>query len=72
MAVAPEHRGLGLGECLVLSACQRACNACYDRVTLLVARSNDRAGRLYARLGFESAATFLYADRTGKAEGQSA
>jgi ribosomal protein S18 acetylase RimI-like enzyme len=72
MAVAPEHRGLGLGECLVLSACQRACNARYDRVTLLVARSNDRAGRLYARLGFESAATFLYADRTGKVEGQSA
>jgi len=72
MAVAPEHRGRGLGERLVLSACQRACNARYDRVTLLVARSNDRAWRLYARLGFESAAAFLYADRTGKAEGQSA
>jgi ribosomal protein S18 acetylase RimI-like enzyme len=63
MAVATEYRGRGLGERLVLSVCQQACNARYDRITLLVAESNDRASRLYARLGFEPAAAFLFADR---------
>lgn len=67
MAVAVEHRKQGLGDRLVRSVCERAREARYDRVTLLVAESNDPARRLYRRLGFESAARFLFAERDARA-----
>jgi ribosomal protein S18 acetylase RimI-like enzyme len=63
MAVAVGHRGRGLGEWLVRVACERAREARYEQMTLLVAQSNQRARRLYDRLGFEPVAGFLFADR---------
>jgi ribosomal protein S18 acetylase RimI-like enzyme len=66
LAVAPAHRGTGLGARLVQLACSRAREAGFTRVTLLVAESNLVARRLYDRLGFESVDEFVFAyrDRT--------
>jgi ribosomal protein S18 acetylase RimI-like enzyme len=63
VAVAPTHRRQGLGEALVRLACDRARRAGHDQMTLLVDESNGPARRLYARLGFEPAARFLFAYR---------
>ncbi len=64
MSVAAGQRRRGVGSSLVILACERAREARYEEMTLLVAESNDRARRLYDRLGFEPVAKFLYADRT--------
>jgi ribosomal protein S18 acetylase RimI-like enzyme len=63
MAVAPGHRRRGVGDWMVQVACERARQARYEAVTLLVAESNQRARRLYDRNGFEPRADFLFADR---------
>ena len=63
MAIDPGHRCRGLGRWLVGAACQRAGAARYVEMTLLVAQSNDRARRVYDRLGFEPVTDFVFADR---------
>ena len=63
MAVAPDHRGRGVGRHLVHLACERAGSGGFDRLTLLVAQSNDGARRLYERSGFEAVGEFLFADK---------
>ncbi len=65
MAVAAGHRRRGVGERMVRVVCERAGQARYEYVTLLVAESNERARRLYDRMGFEPSAGFLFADRQG-------
>ncbi len=51
IALLPERRGLGLGGTL-LSALIAEAQAAGASVTLSVRRDNERARRLYARLGF--------------------
>lgn len=63
MAVDSEHRRRGIGEWMVRVANERARQAGYQKMTLLVSESNDRARRLYDRLGFQQSAEFLFADR---------
>jgi ribosomal protein S18 acetylase RimI-like enzyme len=65
MAVGTAHRRRGVGEWMVRVACERARQARYEYVTLLVAESNQRARRLYDRLGFGPSAEFVFADRPG-------
>jgi ribosomal protein S18 acetylase RimI-like enzyme len=63
MAVSPRHQRRGLGEWMVRTVCVRARQARYEAATLLVAESNQRARRLYDRLGFGACEEFLFADR---------
>jgi len=51
LAVAPEHRG-GTGTALLLTCLWRYRDAGFDRVSLAVTLDNERAYRLYSRLGF--------------------
>lgn len=52
MWVAPQARGGGLGAELVLAVIDWARAAGHDRLSLWVAEGNQRAERLYLRLGF--------------------
>ncbi|QFU90437.1 GNAT family N-acetyltransferase [Amycolatopsis sp. YIM 10] len=47
-----EHRARGIGTSLVRAAEQWLTEKGYDRVALAVETTNDRAARLYARLGY--------------------
>ena len=51
LAIAPEHRG-GAGTALLLSCLWRYREAGFERVSLAVTLDNERAYRLYTRLGF--------------------
>ena len=51
MLLAPEHRGRGLGERLLL-ATLAACKGRWERVELNVYSHNQRAHKLYLRCGF--------------------
>jgi len=53
IAVAPEQRGRGLGELLVLAALDAAVGVGSDAVHLEYRVGNDAAAKLYAKLGFE-------------------
>jgi ribosomal protein S18 acetylase RimI-like enzyme len=53
MWVAPEARGMGLGEALIHAVIGWARAAGYERLLLEVADENRPAIALYARLGFE-------------------
>ncbi|HEY7789424.1 MAG TPA: GNAT family N-acetyltransferase [Vicinamibacterales bacterium] len=63
VAVEPDLARSGIGRRLVQAACGAARVAAYEQVTLVVADDNDPARRLYDRLGFEEAASFLFASR---------
>jgi ribosomal protein S18 acetylase RimI-like enzyme len=63
LAVDPSYRRRGLARALVEEASRRAGAAGCWRVTLLVAEDNVPARDLYAALGFEPVASFLYATR---------
>ena len=63
LAVDPAYRRRGLARALVEEASRRASAAGCWRVTLLVADDNTAARDLYASLGFEPVAHFLYATR---------
>ena len=63
LAVDPAYRRRGLARALVEDASRRAGAAGCWRVTLLVADDNTAARDLYASLGFEPVAHFLYATR---------
>lgn len=52
LAVAPEARGQGIGEALVMACVQRARAACAPAVVLWSQPSMPAAHRLYERLGF--------------------
>ena len=56
LAVAPEHRGRGLGRELVDSLCQRAAELfnCSEN-SLFVSKTNVPAIRCYSKLGFQEA-----------------
>jgi len=56
LAVAPEHRGRGLGRELVRSLCQMA-NELFDcsENSLFVSKTNSAALRCYTELGFREA-----------------
>jgi ribosomal protein S18 acetylase RimI-like enzyme len=64
LAVDPSYRRKGLAAALVDEASRRAAAAGCWRVTLLVAENNQPARHMYARLGFEPTATFVYATRS--------
>jgi ribosomal protein S18 acetylase RimI-like enzyme len=63
LAVDPAYRRRGLARALVDDASRRASEAGCWRVTLLVADDNGAARDLYASMGFEPVAHFLYATR---------
>ena len=52
LAVAPTHRGKGLGTALITILSQIAHYAGYGGVEIYVMRENERALALYRRLGF--------------------
>lgn len=53
LAVAPQRRGGGIGAALVQALCARGSMALgVDEFSLFVLPGNERARRLYARLGF--------------------
>lgn len=57
LGVTPEHRGHGLGECLLLAALAGFRSAGMRRAFLEVTAQNEGAIRLYRRLGFVRART---------------
>ena len=61
LAVDPEARRRGLGRTLMRSAMSRAAAIGYTRMTLLVAKANTPAARLYDQLGFRDYAAFVVA-----------
>lgn len=52
LAVAPQHRGRGIGTALARAAFERLAGWGVEQVTLTVVDGNDDAARLYRRLGF--------------------
>jgi ribosomal-protein-alanine N-acetyltransferase len=52
IAVAPAYRGLGYGKLITLALMQYASNLGVSYLTLEVRKSNEKAKRLYASLGF--------------------
>ena len=64
LAVLPQFRGMGIGGKLLASARDRAFDAGFDKVGLLVDFTNPRAEKLYASLGFRrvNATKFLGLD----------
>lgn len=63
VVVDPGCRRSGVGRWLLGSARDAARSAGHDRLSLLVAESNEPARALYARDGFEPTAHFLFATR---------
>ena len=63
VVVDPDCRRSGLARQLLQAAAAGAREAGHDRLTLIVAESNEPARALYARLGFLATASFLYASR---------
>jgi ribosomal protein S18 acetylase RimI-like enzyme len=63
IVVDPSCRRAGLANGLIDSVITAARDAGYSRLSLIVSESNIPAGRLYARLGFEETASFIYASR---------
>lgn len=64
LAVLPQFRGMGIGGKLLASARDRAFDAGFDKVGLLVDFTNPRAEKLYTSLGFRrvNATKFLGLD----------
>lgn len=63
IVVHPLVRGRKVGRGLVLDAMSRAARQGCDRLTLLVSERNEKAGRMYERLGFEETASFVSVGR---------
>lgn len=64
IAIDPSYRRRGLARALVEEASRRAAAAGFWRMTLLVCEDNLPARELYASLGFEPHACFVYATRS--------
>ena len=58
LAVAPKHQGKRLGQVLLTEAARQARIAGCRALSLHVAATNDRARRLYDRMGFVADVTF--------------
>lgn len=58
LAVAVGSQGSGIGTALIRAACERATREGGGRIWLKVLDSNERAVRLYTRLGFVECARF--------------
>lgn len=52
VAIDPDHIGRGLGKAMVSSAVELSKQQGFKRMELTVATSNDRAIRVYERVGF--------------------
>jgi RimJ/RimL family protein N-acetyltransferase len=65
VVVEPADRRQGLATSLVHAAMSSVAAAGFRRVTLFVSDSNDRAARIYRRLGFKPAAKFIVASTAG-------
>jgi ribosomal protein S18 acetylase RimI-like enzyme len=63
IVVDPACRRGGLARWLLQAACNAARTTGHDRMSLLVAESNEPARALYGRFGFEQTAHFLWATR---------
>jgi len=61
MVIDPDREGRGLGRRIVEAAMRAAASGGCRMMTLLVARSNARASRLYERLGFTDRGVFVVA-----------
>jgi ribosomal protein S18 acetylase RimI-like enzyme len=57
LGITPEHRGRGLGSCLLYRALHGFREAGLERAFLEVTAKNARAVRLYRRVGFRHAKT---------------
>lgn len=66
IGVGPRLRGAGVGAAMLDEVTRRAAAAGCSRVSLLVARDNQRATAMYARAGFAVQASFLCAVRPGR------
>lgn len=64
LGIAPDHRGRGLGSCLLLKALEGFQRAGLRRAFLEVTAQNEGAIRLYRRLGFYKARTVYKAVET--------
>jgi hypothetical protein len=64
LGIVPEHRGRGLGSCLMLKALEGFQRAGLQRAFLEVTAQNEGAIRLYRRLGFFKARTVYKAVET--------
>ena len=64
IVVHPHYRGRGLARCLIEAGAGAAARAGLPGISLLVARSNDGACRLYGRMGFVERAVFLSGRRS--------
>lgn len=64
LGITPEHRGRGLGSCLMLKALEGFQRAGLPRAFLEVTAQNEGAIRLYRRLGFYKARTVYKAVET--------
>ena len=53
VAVMPNFRGMGIGSMLIQEAANRAFEAGFEKVALLVDADNPNAEKLYTRLGFK-------------------
>jgi ribosomal protein S18 acetylase RimI-like enzyme len=65
LAVAPEHRGQGIGSALLRRVVEEALNARLRSVSLDVAARNDGAIRLYESEGFVTVAQERAPSRQG-------
>lgn len=61
LGITPDHRGRGLGTCLLLHALEGFRHAGLARATLEVTAHNTSAIRLYQRIGFRSVRTIYKA-----------
>ena len=66
VGVVPEHRGQGIGQCLVEQAINGFNDCHMDFATLEVTAENDTAVRLYQRLGFQIREVLYRCGETGK------
>jgi ribosomal protein S18 acetylase RimI-like enzyme len=66
VGVVPEHRGQGLGECLLQQAINGFLHCGMDFAGLEVTADNETAVRLYQRMGFTVTEVLYRCGETGK------
>lgn len=66
VGVVPEHRGQGIGQCLVEKAVIGFQRCDMDFAALEVTAENETAVRLYQRLGFQVREVLYRCGETGK------
>lgn len=66
VGVVPEHRGQGLGQCLLQQAINGFLRCGMDTAALEVTAENETAVRLYLRMGFDVREVLYRCGETGK------